>query len=77
MIFRSTIEATKFVESIPEAQCNREVTNTSHSWSQKTPGKKPGILEETKLKSSPAQKTPKIYENEDQKIVKKKEFFKV
>ena len=74
MKFPSTIEATKFLESIPEAQCNREVTNTSQSWSQKTPGKKPGILEETKLKSSPAQKTPKIYENEDQKIVKKEEF---
>merc|ERR1712083_61159 len=34
MKFPSTIEATKFLESIPEAQCNREVTNTSQPWSQ-------------------------------------------
>ena len=71
--FRSTIEVTKFLESNPEVKCDREVTNTSQSWSQKTPGKKTGILKETKLKSSPAQKTPKIFENEDPKIFKKKE----
>ena len=63
--FRSTIEVTKFLESNPEVKCDREVTNTSQSWSQKTPGKKTGTLEETKLKSSPAQTTPKIYENKD------------
>ena len=53
------------LSGFPEVKCHREVTNT--------PDKKPGILKETKLKSSPAQKTPKIYENEDPEIFKKKE----
>ena len=71
--FRSSTEIAKFLDSNPEIKCDREVTNTSQCWSQKTPGKKTGILKETKLKSSPAQKTPKIFENEDPKIFKKKE----
>jgi hypothetical protein len=56
--FRSTTEVTKFLDSNPGIKCDREVTNTSQSWSQKTPAKKTGILKETKLKSSTAQKTP-------------------
>jgi hypothetical protein len=62
----------KSLKSNPEVKSGREVTVTSHSWSQETPGKKPGVLKETKLKSSPTQKTPEIYENEDPKIFKKK-----
>lgn len=56
--FRSTTDVTKFLDSNPEVKCDREVTNTSQSWSYKTPSKKTGILKETKLKPSPAQKTP-------------------
>ena len=56
--FRSSTEIAKFLDSNPEIKCDREVTNTSQSWSQKTPGKKTGIPKETKLKSSPATKTP-------------------
>ena len=56
--FRSTTDVTKFLDSNPEVKCDREVTNTSQSWSYRTPSKKTGTLKETKLKSSPAQKTP-------------------
>ena len=61
---QSTIEAAEFLENVPETQCNREITKTSQSWSQKTSDKKPDILEEMKLKISPTQKTPKFDEKE-------------
>ena len=60
------------MKSNPEVKSDREVTVTSHPWPQKTPSKNPGVPKETKLKSSPTQKTPEIYENEDPKIFKKK-----